>query len=793
MEDIKQKYEAALFEIEKLKREIHRLRFQIKELSPELEPSDVNPGDSSSFDTASVQEQSSTVHQYSKVEEKLSLYRSYFRGREDVYPIRWNGKQGKSGYSPACGNEWTAVCQKPKVKCSACMHQNFLPVTDDVLTKHIDARKDKTMGVYPMLQDETCWFIAFDFDKNNWQEDAAAVMQLCRDNDLPSALERSRSGNGGHIWIFFEDPIHAGLARKFGTIILTLTMINRYQLGLDSYDRLFPSQDTLPKGGFGNLIALPLQGGPRRNGNSVFVDQSFEPYEDQWRFLAGLGKMTEEEVSRFIQIHASEGDLQSGFMDLGNSEDERPWEENRKPSPVALKDTLPTEIQLVMSDRLYINKEGLSTGAINRLLRLASFSNPDFYKTQAMRLSTYGKPRVISCSEDLSHHIAMPRGCYQAVMDFFHEHNVNVELVDSRIEGTPIHSEFTGSLTTLQDAAARAILAHDIGILSAATGFGKTVIAASIIARRKVNTLILVHRRELMDQWKARLQTFLDMPKELIGLIGGGKENRTGEVKEWLCEYGQVIVDECHHVSAYSFEQVLMKAKAKFVFGLTATPKRQDGQENIVTMQLGPIRMKVDAKMLGNSRSFSLNVIPRYTAFKIPDSEARPGIQEVYQCLVTDEERNTMIFNDLLQCLEDGRSPLLLAERTAHVEYFEERLRHFAKNVIVLRGGMGKKQREAIREQIANIPDDEERVFIATGKLVGEGFDDARLDTLFLVHPISWTGSLEQYAGRLHRIHTNKNEVKIYDYIDLQVPVLMGMYKKRIKGYRKMGYRGMEL
>lgn len=809
MDNIKQKYEAALLEIEELKREVRTLRQRLEKSDSENGRSEFKQKDISHLVNVTVplKEEHSTVHQYSKTEQKLDLYRSYFRGRDDVYPIRWDSKQGKSGFSPVCGNDWTAVCQKPKVKCSACLHQNFLPVTDDVLFKHLDAKANRTIGVYPLLEDETCWFLAMDFDKKNWQEDATAVMQVCKDNEIPAALERSRSGNGGHVWIFFDLPIDAGWARKFGTIILTLTMKNRYQLGLDSYDRLFPSQDTLPKGGFGNLIALPLQGGPRKNGNSVFVDHNFEPYEDQWRFLADLRKMTEDEVSRFIQTRAFEGDFKSGLMEIEKDEDERPWEGKKMTIHDTLKESFPATIQLVLSDQLYVSKEGLSSSAMNRIMRLASFSNPDFYKTQAMRLSTYGKPRVISCAEELARYIAMPRGCYPALMELLQQYDVNVELEDKRFEGVPIQTDFTGSLTTLQDATARAILAHDFGILSAATGFGKTVVASSIIAKRKVNTLILVHRRELMDQWKARLQTFLDLPNESIGLIGGGKKSRMGivdiaviqslnykgQIKEWISEYGQIIVDECHHASAYSFEQVLMKAKAKFVCGLTATPKRQDGQEAIVTMQLGPIRARIDARMLVGTRSFSLNVIPRYTSFKISNNTGNLSIQDVYHSLVMDEERNTMIFNDLLQCLEEGRSPLLLAERTAQVEYFEERLRHFAKNVIVLRGGMGKKQREEIREKIANIPDNEERVFIATGKLIGEGFDDARLDTLFLVHPISWTGSLEQYAGRLHRTHANKQEVKIYDYIDLQVPVLMGMYKKRVKGYRKMGYKGAEL
>lgn len=395
----------------------------------------------------------------------------------------------------------------------------------------------------------------------------------------------------------------------------------------------------------------------------------------------------------------------------------------------------------------------------------------------------------------------------QDLLSFFEHNQVTVSLDDQRTPGIPIEAEFTGTLTTLQDTAARAILNRDIGVLSAATAFGKTVVAACIIASRKTNTLILVHRRELMEQWQERLHTFLEVPKNAIGVIGGGKNKRTGiidiaviqslnykgNVKPFISEYGQVIVDECHHVSAYSFEQVLREVKAKYVFGLTATPKRQDGQEAIVRFQLGPVLLKIDAKTLSSSRGFSLRVVPRYTHFQIKSEGKVLGIQDIYQHLVDNEERNTLIFDDLLTCLDEGRSPLLLVERTAHAEYFAERLQSFAKNVIVLRGRMGKKQREAQRAQIASIPDDQERVVIATGKLIGEGFDDARLDTLFLVHPISWSGTLQQYAGRLHRSHVNKEEVRIYDYIDLQVPMLMAMFKKRVRGYRKMGYKGADL
>ncbi|BBH22429.1 helicase [Paenibacillus baekrokdamisoli] len=817
MKDLEKRLVLALKEIERLNQENHQLKQKFADITKDDSETIGFSRSPIANDAVVINEriakkepEKGNVHIYSTPSEKIALFRNLFRGREDVYPNRWESKTGKSGYSPACGNEWSFVCKKPQIKCSECSHREFLSITDEIISSHLDAKINRTIGVYPMLQDETCWFLAIDFDKQNWMQDAAAVMKTCEDLQIPVALERSRSGNGGHIWIFFEQPAEASLARKFGCVLLTKTMENRYELGLDSYDRLFPNQDTLPKGGFGNLIALPLQGGPRKEGNSVFVDENFTPYEDQWSFLSGLRKMSLSQVeSKLQELTRSSKVLNVGIWE--EEEEDRPWENKQIDFDEKDKEmTLPSKVHIILSNMIYIEKNGLSAWMINRIGRLASFQNPDFYKTQAMRLPTFGKPRVIGCAEDFLKHIALPRGCLQLVSNFFMKYGVELSITDERYKGIEVDLHFSGQLSTLQDAAARSILAHDTGILSATTAFGKTVVAASIIASRKVNTLVLVHRRELMDQWKERLSTFLNLHSKDIGVIGGGKEKRTGiidiaviqslnnkgKIKDYLTEYGQIIVDECHHVSAFSFEQVLKKTNAKYVVGLTATPTRQDGHQPIVLMQCGPIRTRIDAKSQALVRGFEHKVVPRYTSFQLPTQMPGipgPSIQTIYQLLVEDEIRNELIFDDLLKCLNQGRSPILLAERTTHVEYFEKKLEKFAKNVIVLRGGMGKKQREELRQRIANITDTEERVFIATGKLIGEGFDDARLDTLFLVHPISWKGSLQQYAGRLHRSHANKQDVQIYDYVDIQVPLLMSMYKKRIKGYRAMGYSGMEL
>lgn len=749
-----------------------------------------------------------TVTNDSPPDSKIALFRSLFLGRDDVYPVRWEGKNGKTGYSPACANEWDrALCGKPGVKCSECENRKLLPITDHIIHNHLTGRH--TIGVYPMLQDETCCFLAVDFDKVGWQEDVTAFIKTAKDMTIPVALERSRSGNGGHVWIFFESPIPAVLARKLGSAILTSTMDRRRQIGLDSYDRFFPNQDTMPRGGFGNLIALPLQRAPREKGNAVFLDERISPYPDQWYFLSTIRKMKLEEVERIVRDSARKDGIVSVRMSVMEDDEEDPWtltpSAKRKPwgTEKPIDSPLPETVKIVLGNMVYIEKKGLPDVVLNRLQRLAAFQNPEFYRAQAMRLSTFDKPRIISCAEEFPKHIGLPRGCLEEVIAFLEGNQVKVDVADERFTGNPIRVVFQGELRPLQEEASNAILMHDTGILSAATAFGKTVVAAWLIAARKVNTLVLVHRRHLMDQWYERLNMFLK-PEDgvtVIGQIGGGKDKSTGiidigiiqsltrkgTVKDMVSGYGQVIVDECHHISAFSFEQVLKEAKARYIVGLTATPQRKDGHHPIIVMQCGRVRYRVDAKEQAALRPFEHVVVPRHTSFRMPTMD-KTGIQDIYAALAEDKRRNETIFDDVLKALTAGRSPLILTERTGHVEKLAEMLKNFAKNIVVLKGGMGKKKRNEAAGRLSAIPGDEERVIIATGRYIGEGFDDARLDTLFLAMPISWRGTLQQYAGRLHRFNEGKKVVQIYDYIDKDVPVLSRMYEKRIRGYKSMGY-----
>ena len=738
-----------------------------------------------------------------KAEQRIALFRSLFHGRDDVYAVRWENTDGRSGYMPRADRDWKAYLRAKDEDRRKVDRQTrkFRPLTDEVVRGHLVG--DHTLGIYPLLQDETCWFLAVDFDKKTWQKDAAAFLTVCCELNVPAALERSRSGNGGHVWIFFDRAIPATTARKLGCTVLTRAMESRHQLGLDSYDRFFPNQDTMPKGGLGNLIALPLQKLPRADGNSVFVDTEFRPYGDQWTFLASVKRMPVSAVEAVVLEAQRNGDLIGVRIASVEDEVQDPWTlppSRKRDRP--LPGPFPVQVQIVRANLLYIEKKDLPCAMLNRLLRLGAFQNPDFYKAQAMRLPTFNKPRVIACGEELADHIALPRGCLAEVIELLKSHRINPIVRDERFVGRPIEVEFSGRLRPLQQDAVDAFAQHDEGILCAPTAFGKTAVAAWLIASRKVNTLILVHRQQLLDQWKARLAIFLGLTAKSIGQVGGGTAKRSGcvdiailqsaydkdGVKDFVAEYGQVIVDECHHLSAFTFEQVMRQVKAKYVVGLTATPERKDGHHPIIYMQCGQIRFRLSARSMTAATPFEHEVVPRLTDFSLPPEQTDMSIQEVYAALVDDRVRNELILHDLIQATADGRSPLLLTGRTDHLKYFDMELAGKVNNVFMLKGGMGKKQRRSIAEAIAAVPECEPRVILATGSYIGEGFDDARLDTLFLAMPISWKGTLQQYVGRLHRLHDAKRVVRVYDYVDSNVRMLARMYARRLKGYNLIGY-----
>jgi superfamily II DNA or RNA helicase len=773
-----------------LAKELARVRAENARLTDLLEAHGIAWRESKSTDTRTASPSLST-------DEKVALFGRLFRGRTDAYSIRWESKAGKSGYSPACANEWRAgICEKPRIKCADCSHRLLIPLTDQTLYDHLAGHH--TVGVYPLLADDGCHFLAVDFDDADWQGDARAFIKTCRELGVPAALEISRSGNGAHAWVFFSAKVAARDARRLGSALISRTCASTRQLKLTSYDRLFPNQDTMPKGGFGNLIALPLQKLPRETCGSVFVDDALRLYADQWAFLASVQPMTPHDIEPTI-LRATGGSHPLDVMSIDEEDQQEPW---KRASSVTqhLPGQMPSSLTVTLANMIFFDKGHLPQALANRLIRLAAFQNPDFYKAQAMRLSVWDKPRVIGCAENFPNHIALPRGCLDAARQLLRENGIRCDLRDERFGGQALNVSFVGNLRPDQEAAVAAMLAHETGILCAPTAFGKTVAAAAMIARRSVSTLVLVHRVELLKQWQERLRVFLGAQQGLIGTVGGGSSrpsgrldiavmqslHRQGETSELVENYGHVIVDECHHLAAVSFEAILKRARARYVMGLTATPIRRDGWQPIIFMQCGPTR-HVAAQPAGAPQT--LEVLPRYLHAHISPLAENDGIQEVFRALAGDGRRTLAIADEVAGAYAQGHKVLVLTERTEHLEAIAAALAGRAPRLFTLHGRMSKRLRAMLLDDLDALPPGAPRVLLATGKLVGEGFDHPPLDTLVLAMPISWRGTLQQYAGRLHREHASKAHVRIIDFVDTGHPALLRMWVKRQRGYQAMGYR----
>ena len=636
-----------------------------------------------------------SISKSSPLEEKIQFFRALFHGRDDVYALYWeNNRTGKKGYSPACKNAWVSgVCPLPDKKCHQCANPDYSPYTPEAIERHLSKQYRDIMGIYAIQPDDSCWFLAIDLDEENWWDDVQAVRDVCQTHDIPCSVEKSRSGNGAHVWFFFSEPIPASTARRMGSSIVSSAMNSHARLSFASYDRMFPNQDTLPKGGFGNLIALPLQPeAARSRGGSLFIDEQGNAYPDQWAFLSTVGRMNLMDVESAIS--------KMGIYPLGDlvseDEEEKPW--NRRRTDKIIPTDTTRNLKCIIADRIYISTDGVSSAAQNSLKRLAAFRNPVFYQKQAMRMPIWDTPRIICCAEYDGNYLCLPRGCSEAIDHWAAENNIAVEWQDAQCNGRTIRVSFKGSLYMEQQISFEILKSYDKGVLSATTAFGKTVLAAALIADKKTNALILVHRKQLLDQWKERLEEFLDIQEELpnvpkhrgrkrqrsiIGQYGAGKDLRSGiidiammqsvekknEIPEWIGEYGLVIVDECHHVPAVSFEAVLKKIRAKYSYGLTATPKRKDGHHPIIPMYLGPIRYRVDAREQAAQRPFSHIMIPRFTGmvFSPAKNNDIAGIATYYNQIAEDEMRNHLIVDDVLSCLNEGRNCLVLSERVAHI------------------------------------------------------------------------------------------------------------------------------
>lgn len=770
--------------------------------------------------------------------EMANLFYARFWGRQDVYARRSEKKgTGEAGYYTQCHNRWENICPKmghKKMNCKDCPHQLYKQLTINDILAHLQGRSynaSDVIGVYPLLKNNTCRFLVFDFDNHEkgaekkdfantdeaWMEEVEAMRTICTLNGIDPLVERSRSGKGAHLWIFFDKPIPAVLARRFGSALLEK---GAEQVNLKSfkyYDRMLPAQDSLPEGGLGNLIALPLQGQALRKGNSAFIDSNWNTYPNQWEVLWSKPRLSEAFVETKIKEWAVSDITEAAVANETAEEREKPW---KKENPFYRAD-VDGKLRIVLSNGIYIDSLNLKAGIQNQIRRLAAVRNPIFYKNAAIGISNFATSQWIYLGKDhLSGYIEISRGIYDRFMEKIKEADIPCEISDERQRGRDIHVTFKGELREEQKPALEEMLKFDNGILQAATAFGKTVVCSAMIAEKKVNTLIILESSALLDQWKEALEQFLDIEeqlpeyktksgqirvrKSLIGKLQGPHDSMTGIVDiamagslrkkgEWhplLDQYGMVLVDECHHAASDTIREILQKVPAKYVYGVTATPKRADGLEKINDMLLGPIRYSYSAKEKVKAQGIPHLVYPRFTRTVFPRGIIKEKIHpnEAYEILRQNTVRDEQILSDVKECIAAGRTPVILSRYKDHAERLYEQIKEYADKVFLMTGNNSKKEHKQIREQLQRTDPQETLVLIATGSLIGEGFDFPRLDTLFMATPVSFRSVVEQYAGRLNRNYAGKKDVIIFDYVDSHIPMFEKMYAKRLKAYRQIGY-----
>ena len=761
---------------------------------------------------------------------------SYFWGRMDVFSKRYQNKTtGKLGYFPQCNNFWRrGVCPKAsgkKVKCKDCVYCAWTRLEASHIEAHLRGIKEDgsdVIGVYPLFPDGTCRFLVFDFDNHEkdaedrdyansddcWKEEVESLRKICRIYEIPSLVERSRSGRGAHLWIFFDNPIAASLVRKFGFALLDKGAETVNLKSFRYYDRMLPAQTELSENEIGNLIALPLQGQALKNGNSAFVDENWNAYPEQWNILFSTKRLSKQKIEKILSDFDVSADDTSNEPVFGNDH-VKPWEK----ANIFFKDDVDGSLNVVLSNRIYVNTENLEPRIQNQIRRLAVISNPAFFKTSAIGLSTYFQSRFIYLGEDDNGYICIPRGLLDKLKEKCDEAQIKIVLEDKRSVGKSISVEFTGELRENQKKALAKLLQYDNGILSAATAFGKTVTCSGIIAEKKVSTLILLESSALVEQWEKALNTFLKVDEEVpeyltktgrvkkrksvIGVIHGPKDTSTGiidiamagsvfkkgEPHPRLKEYGLVLVDECHHSASDTISAVLKEVTAKYVYGVTATPFRGDGLEKINYMLLGPVRYQYTAKEKAAEQAILHLVIPRFTRTDSPHGRDKMHVNDAYELIRNSDVRNEQILEDIWHCVVEGRTPVVLTRYTDHAAKIYERAKEYADKVFLLTGAKSKKEQRQLRIEMEAVAANESMILIATGQLIGEGFDFPRLDTLIMATPVAWKGVVEQYAGRLNRDYEGKENVMIYDYIDSHIPVFDRMYMKRLKAYKNIGYQ----
>lgn len=767
-------------------------------------------------------------------EHAISFY-SMFRGRKDVFSMR----SAKKGYFTQCDNFWKyGVCPKrsgEKVKCRECPNQNYTKLTIPIILSHLKGEKEDcsdVIGLYPLFPDGTCWFLVFDFDNHgdeeiepskDWMQEVDAMRDICKQNGIDALVERSRSGRGAHVWIFFSEAIQAGKARRFGEALIVKGAESVSMKDFSFFDRMLPMQDFLPEGKIGNMVALPLQGRALQNGNSAFVDEKWRPYRDQWNSLLRTNKLSEAEIDRLLAEWCPPEGAMSYFQndptDTEVEDTPQLFSRNPRTSMGHLNRADVTgELRIILSDGVYVDKRGLKPRIQNGIRRIAAFSNTQFFMNLKLGVSTQDTPRIVYSGYDDGDYIVIPRGCLDDLRALLDDAEISYTLIDKRQAGRPIDVSFNGELYPEQAQAAERMLFYENGVLSAATAFGKTVVGAYLIAQRKVNTLILVHTVEIMHNWIRDLGKFLSINEPLptyttpkgrvkqrnsvIGTLSSQKDatggivdiamitslGRDDDINPIVRNFGMIIMDECHHSAAYTHENVLRAVTAKYVYGMTATATRMDGQAKKIFMQFGPIRHKYTAKERAEKQGIGHFVYPRFTRLIDPERNENRHISDYFDMVCKSEIRNLQIVADTIECVKKGRTPLVMTKYREHAQVLYDMLLGAADHVFLLRGGNSLKARAALRENMLAVGREKTMIVVAIGQYIGEGFNYPRLDTLLLAMPISFEGNVEQYAGRLNRDYDGKKDVIIFDYIDQHIPKLERMYHKRLRTYKKIGF-----
>ena len=786
---------------------------------------DYDPTESVEYDA----DQASRINKYEPNLAIANKFFSMFWGRQDVYAKR----SKKGAYYPQCENRWKHICpkqQKQRKICEDCELKSWVRLTPQVVLAHLNGYKDDgtdVIGVYPAHSDGTCRFIVFDFDShekgseendfantdNEWYDEVEALRLICKDNGIDTLVERSRSGRGAHVWIFFNKPVDVVAARNFGFLLLDKGATSVNLKSFKYYDRMYPSQDVLNS--IGNLIALPLQGQAVKKGNSVFVDENWNAYPNQLNHLFATHKLTRGEVES--KISRWQLDLAIGGASSDYSKQKyrpKPWKREQNLFSCDVTGSL----SITLADGVYVDTLNINPRLQNQIRCMATIDNPIFYKNKRLGYSNYYHFSSIYLGTDENGYIKIPRGLLEKLTEACDKAGINYSIDDQRERGQPIRCSFNGSLKEEQDIAAEVMLNFDNGILSAATAFGKTVVCSYLIAKRKVNTLILVDKVNLLSQWTEELGKFVlcneTLPEyttktgrikkrsSVVGNLSGTKDTltgiidvatvgslfRRGDFHEKINTYGMVILDECHHAAAATCQAILRKVNAKYVYGVSATPIRSDNLDKINFMYLGPIRHKYTALERAVKQGIDHFVIPRFTRV-INVSINQDDINSSYKLIAESEIRNQQIIDDVRKCISEQRTPVILTKFKEHAKLFYDSLENDAKNVFIMYGDNTSKENDSIREQLLSTPPSESLILVATGQIIGEGFNLPRLDTLMLAAPVSFEGRLEQYVGRLNRDFEGKNEVIVYDYVDSHLTVFNNMFLKRLRAYKKIGFK----